>query len=518
MNPTLPHPPGPPILDRLRAWDGKGELELPDEPPMAEGTVRFASGMLDGLGLTDGEALDAQVTAVEQALEAALLARDEASRYGLLEALAGVRALVVADALVARLEKHIPAQASAIAELARWVIATTRDREALKLATAILAVGGDRRDVPLLEVVARHDEFTLYAAVTAARLLEDPRDVWWRMARAVSGWGKVNVVQRLAPEVGEREDIRDWLLREGCANGVMPEYLALPCAVHGRLAEVLAEGPVDDGLLDGAVLIAESLLSGGPAEDVDDYEHGALLMRRLSRILEHRCDSLRRLSFFWHLRQWVEWPTAEEGQELLWEERERRGFTRAVRAELAWACDRVKARPEWRERVLLAARDEKERYRAWAMAEWVEVDLWELGFAQLAGQPLDQFLWHQLLQTPDPDRFSQVVRHAETVLPLEEIATGPSHALGFGPDYLPHTCLGFLLQEMVNGPSGSDALVAAGLRSPVVRNRHGAIAVLEAGAAEWGALTREALARSLVDEPREDVKERLRKLAGPTLA
>lgn len=518
VEPTLP-PAATPILARLRAWNGEGELELPDDPPLAEGVLRFAGGALDGFGATEGEALEAQVAAVERALEAALLAHDEASRQGLLEALAGSRALILADELVPRVEKHVPAQGEAIAELARWVIVHARDREALKLGAVILGVAGAPRDVPLLEEVARHDEFTVYAAEAVSALLEDPRDAWWRMARSVSGWGKVQVVQRLAPAVGDRDDIRQWLLREGCANEVMPEYLALPCAVHGRLVEALAQEPVDEGLLEGAVLIAEALLNGGPAEDVDDFDQGARLMRRLTGVLEPRCDSLRRLSFFWNLRHWLEWPHAESGQELLWEERARRGFTRALRAELAWACDRVKARPEWRERVLAAARDDATRYSAWAMAEWVGVDLWEVGFAQLGARCLDDFLWYQLLQTSDPDRFARVVRHAETVLPLEQIASGPSHALGFGPEYAPHACLGFLLQQMAKGPASSDALVAAALRSPVVRNRHGAIAVLEAtSAAGWGARTREALARTLQDEPREDVKERLRKLAVPTLA
>lgn len=508
-----------PILERLRAWDGQGPLELPDEPPLSEGALRFASGALEGLGLSDAQAVETRLLAIDQALEAALRQRDDDSLRVLVQTLGATGALVVADALAARLAARAPAGTANLAELARRVVATAWDREALKLGTVMLGVCGAPTDVPLLEEVARHDEFTLYAAVAVGALLEDPRDAWWGMAQRVRGWGKIQVVQRLAPQVGERADLRGWLLREGCANDIMPEYLALPCALHGRLVSALEEGPVDEALLDGAVQIAQALLNGGPAEDVDDFDQGATLFRLLARTLEPRCETLDRLAFFFSLHRWLEWPIAKGSGDALWADRARRGFTKAVRAELAWSCERVKARPGWRERVLAAVDEETARCGAWALAPWLGVDLWEVGFAQLAERPLDDYLWYQLLQTDAPERFSRLLSFAERSLPLERIASGPAHALGFGEAFAPHACLGFVLQRLEQHPSTSDALIAAALRSPVVRNRNGAIAVLESHPAEeWGAKTRQALAQTLVDEPREDVKERLRRLARASVA
>jgi hypothetical protein len=507
-----------PILQLLRAWDGEAPFELPDEPPLSEGALRFASGALDGFGVGEEEALDAMRARVECALEQALRDGSAHGEEVLLETLGASRALLIADALSARLATRFPAQRDALAALARRIVTQACDREALKLGAVLLGEVGVPADVPVLEEIARHDEFTLYAASAVGRLLEDPRDAWWRMARRVRGWGKIQVVQRLAPRVEDRADLRAWLLREGCANDVMPEYLAFLCAHHGRLAEALEEGPVDEALLDGAVLIAQALLNGGPAEDLDDLDQGARLLRALARTLEPRCQELERLSFFFALRTWLEWPKAPAGGEALWEARARRGFTRAVRAELAWACDRVRAAP-WREEVLAAVEDPARRVFAWALAEWVDVDLWTVGLAQLSAQPLDDFLWYRLLQTDAPDRFDRLIRFAEEVLPLEAIATGPAHALGFGQAFAPHACLDFVLQGLKARPVACDGLLAAALRSPVVRNRNGALAVLEAQPSSvWGARTRSALAQTLRDEPREDVLERLRRLALPTVA
>ena len=87
------------------------------------------------------------------------------------------------------------------------------------------------------------------------------------------GWGRIQTVERLAHTQDPR--IRGWLLREGFRNSVMNEYLACICARAGRLHEALASSQVDPELLDGAAEIFRALLTGGPAEGIDDYGHAA---------------------------------------------------------------------------------------------------------------------------------------------------------------------------------------------------------------------------------------------------
>ncbi len=100
--------------------------------------------------------------------------------------------------------------------------------------------------------LARHGEFSLFAAVAAGNLLEDPVDVWWEMARSVHGWGKVQLVERLCRRAEDRPDLQDWLLRQGCVNDILPEYRAFACATGGRLIEALSADQVDDGLRERA--------------------------------------------------------------------------------------------------------------------------------------------------------------------------------------------------------------------------------------------------------------------------
>jgi len=57
------------------------------------------------------------------------------------------------------------------------------------------------------------------------------------MAKHVTGWGRVHLVERLAKT--EDAEIKEWLLREGFRNSVMYEYLAYIAATTGGLNDAL---------------------------------------------------------------------------------------------------------------------------------------------------------------------------------------------------------------------------------------------------------------------------------------
>jgi hypothetical protein len=395
---------------------------------------------------------------------------------------------------------------------ARWLLAHAAHRNPLKFAIALVGISGEEEDLDDLRALARHDEFTLYAAVAAANLAEDAVEEWWGMARQVSGWGKVHLVERLCQHAGDRADVRGWLLRHGCANEVMNEYLALDCAVIGDLAGALAAEEIDDELLDGAGLIVAALLSPyGPAGNIDSYPASARALEHLVRHLEGRCDSLARLE---RVSQLAEWLAADDPE--AWEARREAGWDDELRQDLLQVCQAVLARPGWRQRVRRAFRDDEEqRHRAWSLAPAVGLDLWEEAFARLTEDPTDGWLYHCLCREDDPGRLARLVAFAEEHLPLAEVATGPADLLGLGAGFEAHGCLDGLLQRMAQGDVFSEALVAAALRSPVVRNRHLAAGVLEVrDPALWGEAVAAALARTADDEVEEKLKERWRQLRG----
>ena len=101
-------------------------------------------------------------------------------------------------------------------------------------------------------------------------------------------------------------------------------------------------------------------------------------------------------------------------------------------------------------------------------------------------------------------------------LPLEAIATGPADDLGLGRAWRAHSALGFVVQDLRRFPGRGWPLVAAALRSPVVRNRHGGVRALRAwGKGAWPPEALPAIRRAIDEEPREDVRRSLIELLRP---
>jgi hypothetical protein len=523
---------GESILDVVRA----GRDELPDEPPRDPEQISWSAGSLDGV-------VGRHIVAPQR--EGGLLARarrrlglggDPSARlFAVLadlaaggserERLAVYRAAQDPD-LVVRIDGAlerlvaVPQLLPPLAPHARWLVTEARHRGPAKLGIALLGLCGEPDDLDVIETLARHDEFTLYCSVAMRNLLADPVDALWAAARAAGGWGKIEAVERLAPLVADRPDVKRWLLVDGCANEVMDEYLGYACATAGELASALA-GEVDDALLDGACTIVTALCIGGPAQDMDDYADGPRAVELLLDQLRTRCTTLERLEAVLTIREWLEPdPPDEDDEDDVREVTEREallveiGWTAALRERLAATCSEILARPEWPGRVrdAIGSGERLREWIAWRLAPAIGVDLWEEAFAMLEGRPIDAGRVWRVVYVDDRERRRRVIAWAEANLPLAAIAEGPGLHLtperdGSEADH----ALNSIVQAMRDPELYSEALVAAALRSPVINTRWQAIHAIEARpAAQWGPLVVEALRRSAADDPREDVRERVR--------
>jgi hypothetical protein len=222
----------PPILEVIAGWDDGPPPALPDEGPDDGRTIRWGAGALDGVVARDGAREPARGAVLAALIQHAATGDADAAR-ALYEAARGEGIVFALDAALDALEAA-RVRRELVADLGRRMLREASHREPLKLAVALVGRAGDRDDVPLLETLARHDEFSVVAGAALASLLDDPVQAWWRVACLATGWGKVEAVARLAAIPDLPGDVRAWMLRHGCDNDVMPEYLAYACAVAGR--------------------------------------------------------------------------------------------------------------------------------------------------------------------------------------------------------------------------------------------------------------------------------------------
>lgn len=396
--------------------------------------------------------------------------------------------------------------AAAVRDVGRWLVRAAADREPLKLGIVLCGVAGAGADPDVLHI-GGHEEFTLYVAVAVQRSVTEPDLALLNLARRVHGWGRIHLVERLT--TSKHAEVRDWLLRGGYHNAVMDEYVAYLVADRCDLRTALGAPEIDQELLDSAGGLIGALLTGGPAQDIDDYRDG---VAAVTSYVDHqrRYDlTVQRVGVITEIALWLSSPDAD------WRARETSGWTSSARAEIAGACNELLSQPTVRALIDtgLASADEREFSAADYVAGLLGFDTFERHMAVLQTDPLRRGSWYHAMRQADESRIDRLLDLAEARLPLDAVSTGPADLVGLGPGFEVHGCLDFIVADLVRYPGKGCRLVQTALQSPVVRNRNMALNVLDAwGLSRWPPGVGETLRRAHDTEPRDEVRERMRGL------
>ncbi|NBD24251.1 limonene hydroxylase [Paenibacillus glycinis] len=479
--------------------------KLPDDEEFWDGhRLRWVAGGLDGaFGHHGGRDEDAnrKVKAIAQALAKLSRKPGPRTRRAAYLLLMQKDALGVIDPLLDALGGFPGVQPHQLYREATWLTENAAHRNVVKFGIALLGRFETELHRDLVVALGKHEEFTLYASVAIQNSLANVNRELFELAQNVHGWGKIQLVERLEPATPE---IKDWLLRQGCRNSVMNEYLAYACAVNGELHLALAADAVDAELYEGAGDILAALISGGPAEDIDDYAHAPEVIGHYLRHSQERCANVMHLSDLIAIHDFL------RDEDDRWAVRHAAGaWTEAERLRLRDACAAIVLRADWPDKVwaALTAGSRAEQYTAIRAARTLGLDIWPELFRQLQRSSADQSLYYELMRTDDRARVEAVVAHAERTLPLAEIASGPADEMGFGPAFAAHGALDSVVQELDAYAGIGGRLIAAALQSPVVRNRSLALKALEAWPlAAWDADMPAALRTLLAAEPDGELK------------
>jgi len=494
----------------------EGGDTLPDEERVNAGSrIRWAAGALDDvvshhMAEGDNDELTEKTVQLVLAYCESPTASTKAELY---QHVIEGNTLPLIDPIIETLIGNDQLDHERLYDLAYSFVTEATDREPVKFGTAILGLYRNPENETLFQTLGRHEEFTLFCAVALSNLSDDPEPSLWTLARNVTGWGRIHIVERLAPT--ENPEIKDWLLREGYRNSVMYEYLAYTCATAGGLLLALSEDVVDRELLTAAGELLCSLIAGGPAECMDDFEDGAICSEIFLRHME---ASAEHLDDYIHVNQINGFLSDDESD---WEDRQERGWTPQRRQELLESCNRILGRPHWEEQARLALSSEEDRlfHQGNQVAEAFGIDTWEQHRNRLLQDTDDSGRWYQVMSRCNHDRIDDTIALAEQHIDLEKIATGPADEMGLGPRWEAHQCLDFVVQELRKFPGIGARLIEASLRSPVVRNRNMAIAALaEWEEHHWTDSMRTALSMAADLEPDDGARKRMQNvLAGQPL-
>jgi hypothetical protein len=427
----------------------------------------------------------------------------------------------VIDAVLERVFTYPPNdQAHLYDEMKRLLLASGRRNE-VKFAAALVGAFRNPEDAEIFRKLARHEEFTLYAAVALANVVDDPVPEWMDLLPHLSGWGKTELSEFLLRDA--RPGVCECLLRRGPGIGN-----ALDLAVGCNLHDALAPPEIDDELLEGSAAIFDSLTwATDSPNDLFDYPEAGLAVERFLTHLAPRARTLDHFMTTYEIRRYINGPTSEEKAKVaeLFEgvkqdeedddekRREEAGFSPPLTERVLEICDRILARSDWASlaATALGSEDEHERWLGVQVAKRLGMPLHDYLVSQIEAQPNDSGLWFEFAWGADNERIVEVIALAERVLDLDAIATGPALEL-MGPfgDEHPHQAFDFILQELPRFPRKGWSLLHVALRSPVVRHRLIGLRALSAWPTEQINVEVRAALNDCLDDPDEGVREAAR--------
>ena len=481
-----------------------GNTVLPDDEAINQGRkIRFASGATDNIlgGGTEDPQVVQQVAKVLQHPSRAHIA-------ALYQSLLGGPVVGWIDDAAPKIVQATPDPAC-LAIFFDWLARNSPDREPAKFAIAMLGLITGSEHTDMFLTFGAHEEFTKFASVALLRSLppDHARIALIDLARNLHGWGRIDLVRRLAPEADA--EFRAWLVRDGFRNTVMDASLAYIAATDGQLLQQLSDEVVqdDDALMDGAADIFNALASGGSAKGMGHYADGATAVLRWLDLIERKPATLIRAYAAQSLQRFVDrrqnpgtWPSG-------------------TASDIADRASTYIQRPEIRDLVLeCLTTGAKEGFReARSIAKQAGIDPWPYLY-DLQSADGTAHHWNHMMRTDDLARIDQVIDLALRQLPLDEVATGPGEEMGLGPEFRHHQALEFITQGLQPFPGKGWTLIAAALQSPVVRNRNMAVKALDAWPkANWPPQAMPLVREAIRNEPRADVRARMEGLLAPEI-
>jgi hypothetical protein len=173
------------------------------------------------------------------------------------------------------------------------IIKTTNNADLLKISLTLLGylgVADLEESITLLLTLAAYEDFTHYAliAISCLNKFVDSNALVFDIASRVDGWGLVHAIEHLEPR---NDEIRDWILCNGCEEGTPKLYLALTCAYKGDLISALRQETLDTKVFEGVSEVIDALLNEEPMPGISAYEHAEEALLLYLRHAESRPDS-----------------------------------------------------------------------------------------------------------------------------------------------------------------------------------------------------------------------------------
>ena len=501
------------ILEHLkRNLNGDGSLnetaeKLPDEKEV-DNEIRFAPGLMDAIfGADESEESKSIIKQLVSLIRnIAKNGNNQSQSEFYREVTESESVIRIIDEFLQKTAKGSLPTEPYLFNYANKLATKTNNRNAVKFGIAILGLCQNKKPIADIKILGLHDEFTVFSTIALSNLSNNLVNDLWELAKQVDGWGKIQLVDRLA-EMELNNEIRDWLVLEGYKNNIMYEYLALICAENGMLKEKLNAQSIDDDLYCSAGDIIVALMDEGPAVGMSGYDDSSETIENFIKHSKTRHLNISNYITLHRIKDYLE-ESSEENETL-------NNWNQNDLSNCLIDINELLSSKDWTAEVQIALNspDNAEYWIGKQAAQKLGIDLWDTVWQKLKQNPVDSSAWYDVTANAKENNVEEIINFAIKNLPLELLGSGPKDSMGIGEDYQKHSSLDSVITFLENYPKKGEKLILIGLDSPVTRNRNMAIRVLDKWKAEnWSNEITEKVNNLKGIEPNEDTKNNIERL------
>ncbi len=486
------------------------EHDLPDEKK-DDDKIRFAPGLMDAMfGADDSDDSKKRIAELSKHLKNVATKGDKMSEqefYRLITEKEGVIG-IIDEFLQTVVSESLPIEPY-LFNYAKDLATKTDKRNAVKFGIAILGLCQNRSVLNNIKILGLHDEFTIYSAIAIANLSDNVENDLWELAQKVDGWGKIQLVDRLAnPELNQ--PIKDWLIFDGYKNSIMYEYLAYTCATNGELHKKLESEQIEHKLFKSASDIIDALIvEYSPAEDITTYPFASQVIQDFIRHAKKHATEISNFNTLHKIKDFLTDLQNDIG------EQKKNGWNQNIISNCIIELVEILNSRDWKVFAYegLKSKDKGVYWNAKQASEKLGIDLWETVWARLGENPIDSSSWYDVIYYGKPEHADKIIDFALKNLPFDELIAGPTNSNGFGENYHKNVSLEYVTTYLENYPQKGEKIVLTALKSPVTRNRNTAIKVLDKWKKEnWSSEIEKEIRHLQEIEPNKDTKENIERL------
>ena len=166
-----------------------------------------------------------------------------------------------------------------LCEFAISQLSTSKNIEVIKFCLCVLEIiklETEKDTIEKVKILALSDEFTLYC-LNILKNLKNSNEEIFEIAKKVKGWGRIYSIKYLKVT---NDEIKEWILEEGCHNYIIPAYTAYTCAKKINLIEILNQDKISSKKFNDISYLMNALLDEEAITGISQLENRELLIER----------------------------------------------------------------------------------------------------------------------------------------------------------------------------------------------------------------------------------------------